>query len=165
MKKVVSVILVFAMCSVLCVPVFAQTDQTVSFDEIQLYSSGVEPKTPNGYTYWYSRNGNASIDATISSVGLTIALSAASGLPGLLASIVITGITSLFDESEIKGKYVDYIYTCDDPISQGVPYIYWHKIRYTVELDADGDGKKETYVQWSDGYEYATMCELPPVTK
>ena len=153
MKRFLSILLALSMCMALCVPAFAVNASSAA---VQPYSSGVEPKTPSGYTYYYSRSGNASVDAAFSSAGSTIAMSGG-GPVGLVASVFITRVIELFDESEIEGDYIDYVYKCNDPVSQGVPYIYWHKIKYTAHLDTNGDGIKESYPQWSSGYEYPAM--------
>lgn len=122
-NKVISMLLAITMCVLLCTPALA--------------ASATEPATPDGYTYWYTTTGNADVNAALSSVGLTLILA---GPIGNLVSIVISGVSE-FESREITGTYTDKVYKCDDP--KDVPYIYFHKIKYTAYFDADGDGKRK----------------------
>ena len=137
-KKMVSMLLGLALCFQFCTPAFAA-------------SSATEPATPSGYSYWYTTTGNADVNAALSNIGLTIILA---GPIGEAVSILISGV-SAFEPREITGTYTDKVYQCDDP--KDVPYIYFHKIKYTAQFDADGDGIKESYTRWTSYYEYAVM--------
>lgn len=140
-KKLMCVFMVVALCTALCVPAFAAE------------GSKTEPKTPAGYTYLTSNKGDARVDATISNLGLNIALGLIGGPLGTAFNIAFIIGDVFSPPSDIMGKYTDYIYECDDP---GIyPYIYWHKVRYDVTVN-DGN-KTVTETRWTSFYEYALL--------
>jgi hypothetical protein len=141
MKKTISVILI-------CFLILNTLSLTFA-------ATSVQPSKPSGYTYYRSYSGNSDMEMAISGT-----LLAGTGfVPGFtLISYLFTGVyTALaaLDGSSLPAKYTDYIYTCDNPGMY--PYIYWHKIKYVVEFDDDGDGIDESHTIWESYYEYALM--------
>lgn len=141
MKKIISLILV-------CLLI-------LNISSLAYAATSVQPSIPSGYTYYRSYSGNSDMEMAISGI-LLAGTGFVSGFP--LISFLFTGAyaaLAALDGSSLPAKYIDYIYNCDDP---GIyPYIYWHKIKYVVEFDDDGDGIDESHIIWESYYEYALM--------
>ncbi len=159
MKKIVSLMLALVMCMTLCVPAFATEMDGFSVKEevvnVQAKSSSElstrEPATPSGFSYWYSAKRNSNFDAAFNGVALVLT----GFIPGLGVMSTVIGLTmtiaGAFDNSNLPAEYEDIIYQADNPEAEyGVPYVYWHKLKYTIEVPNGG-----TYIRWADYYEYA----------
>ena len=150
MKKLISLLLIC--CILIQFPIQAHAASEFTPYNQGTYGSVFEPETPAGFTYWYTTTGNAETAYAWSNNIMNIFLSIA-GYVGSAISIVIGSVNE--DTSTIPGTYIRQVYVCDDPISWGVPYVYWHKIKYTVYFDANSDGIEEPYTRWTSYYEYA----------
>lgn len=153
-QKIVSFLLVPAICAALCVPAFAQEPPSERKSYVQL--PAIEPQTPSGYRYKYTIEQNSNVDSMLIGGVLTAFGFAAMPTAAAAAAAGISiNILQSLDGSNVPSCYTDYVYECEDP---GIyPYIDWHKYKYVIEADIDGDGEAEEVVNWNDAYEYALL--------
>ena len=141
-RKLVSLLLVLSMLLGLTIPAYAAAADNLS---------AKEPTKPSGFTHYLSANRNTTVEATLVGASLTLV----GYITGMGTFTTIIGIpiavAELFDDDSLPAKYVDYIYEADNPeVDYGVPYVYWHKLKYTFEVPDGG-----TYIRWGSYYEYA----------
>ena len=141
-EKLFCVFLALTMLIVLTVPAHAD-----AVDEL----SHFEPFTPSGFSYYASIDRDAEFDVSIINTTLTLT-GLIRGAGVVIAIIAISReIAENYDDDTLPVTYIDHIYEADHPEAEfGVPYVYWHKLEYTIELP---DGS--TCSRWSDYYEYA----------
>lgn len=140
--RVISTVLAIVLLMVMVFPANAAAVDNLAY---------VEPSTPSGFSYYTSLNRNTEVDAFLNNTVLTLT----GFIPGMGAICAIISVSQsfaeIFDDDSLPVKYVDHIYTANNPEADfGVPYVYWHKLEYTFTL-SDGS----SYSRWSDYYEYA----------
>ena len=138
--KPVTCILVLAFLLSLTIPTLAATSLSIS-----------APSAPSGFYYSYSVARSKTFDMTFSGIVLTL-MGLIPGMGYVSAAIGIAqSLGQNLDGGSLPTTYVDYVYAAEDPeINYGVPYVYWHRLKYTFNIPGGG-----TYTRWSSYYEYA----------
>jgi len=140
LTKAVTILLILTTIFSLSIPAFATTTLSTT-----------APSTPSGFHYLYSVNRNKTFEMAISGTAVTL-LGLIPGAGYVSAAIAVSQIVAAsLDSSSLPSTYVDYVYEAADPeINYGVPYVYWHRLKFTFNIPGGG-----TYIRWTSYYEYA----------